>query len=156
AVAIARQPAADSVGADPGEAQTRAAATAAGAAQRLEPHSAVAARLADLRTGEMAHGVARPLLQRDAEYVARALSHPERLEEAGIGDDGPLVASALGAAIAARRSLAARLALLTAVPRHRLAGGLPPLRFRGLLRQGHRAPAPPRRPPHQRPPAAHR
>src|SRR5438270_11279388 len=85
----------------------------------------------------MAHGVARPLLQRDAEHVARALSHPERLEQAGIGDDGPLVASALGAAIAARRGLAARLALLTAVPRHRLAGVLPPLRFRGLVRQGH-------------------
>jgi len=60
------------------------------------------------------------------------------LQQAGVGDDGPLVVRALGASVAAGSGLAPCLALLAAVTRHRLPGILAALRLGGLLRQGHR------------------
>src|SRR5439155_9466074 len=137
-VSVIRQAAADAVGADPRQAQSGTVAAAAGAAQRLETHAAAAARLGHPGPGEVAHGVARPLLQGDAEHVAGALPHPERLQEAAVGDDGPLVVGALGARVAARSGLAARLAFLPGVPGHGLARILAALHLGRLLRQRHR------------------
>ena len=74
------------------------------------------------RSGEVAHRVLHALLQGDAEDVACARAGAERLEQAARGHDGALVPGTLGARIATRRGLAARLTLLTLVPRHGLAG----------------------------------
>src|SRR5439155_9589595 len=58
AVAVVGEAAADSVGADAREAKAGAVAAAAAAAERLEPHAAVAARVGHARSDEVAHRVA--------------------------------------------------------------------------------------------------
>src|SRR5207237_6936176 len=121
AVAVVGQAAADPVGADAREPQARAVASAAGAAQRLEAHACVAARIGHAGTGQVAQRVAGTLLQRHAKNVARSFARAQRLEQAGVGHDAVLVADALRARVAARGRLAARLALGALVARHRLA-----------------------------------
>src|SRR6266446_3302870 len=120
-VAVAGEAAADPVGADPRQAQTRPVAAAAPAAQRLEARARFAARLADLGAGQVAHRVAGALLQCDSEDVALAAAAAQGLEQTGLRHQCPVVHPALGARVAARGCLAAGLTFLAHVAGDRLA-----------------------------------
>src|SRR5205085_2809349 len=69
-VAVAGETAADPVRPDPGKAEPGPVTTATPSAERLQAHARVAARIARLGAGEMAHRIAGSLLQGDAEDVA--------------------------------------------------------------------------------------
>src|SRR6267378_3963825 len=137
-VAVAGEAAADTVGADPCQAEARPVAAAAPATQRFEAHARIAARFADLGAGQVAHRVAGALLQGDSEDVALAVAAAQSLEQTGLRHQCPVVHLALGARVPAWGRLAAGFTFCASSTRvsSRLGGAARTTSGRGLISSG--------------------